>query len=146
MKRVNLMPRMSAMKVCAKISLAILMTLLAVGLAGCVERTLTINTQPQGAVVLLNDEEIGISPATVSFQWYGDYNITVRKDGYETLKTHRELEAPWYDAFPWDLFAPLMMPERIVDSYEWTFSLEPRKVWSTDELIDKAEVLKAQLQ
>ena len=145
MKLISLMSRMSAMKVYAKISLAVLMTLLAVGLAGCVERTLTINTQPQGAVVLLNDEEIGTSPATVSFQWYGDYSITVRKDGFETLKTHRKLEAPWYDAFPFDLFAHLMTPERTVDSYEWTFDLEPRKVWSTDELIKKAEILKQQM-
>ena len=134
------------MKLRTTICLAVLMTVCAVALAGCVERTLTINTQPQGAVVLLNDEEIGISPATVSFQWYGDYNITVRKDDYETLKTHRKLKAPWYDAFPWDIFAHLMTPERTVNSYEWTFELEPRKVWSTDELVDKAEILKQQMQ
>ena len=63
-------------------------------LAGCVERKLTINTNPSGALVLLNDEEIGVSPATVSFNWYGDYNVTIRKHGYETLQTHRKLASP----------------------------------------------------
>src|SRR3990172_12037515 len=42
-------------------------------LAGCVERRLTINTDPQGAKVVLNDQEIGTSPVTVPFHWYGDY-------------------------------------------------------------------------
>jgi len=125
--------------------MVVLMTLFAVALAGCVERTLTINTRPQGAFVLLNDEDIGTSPATVSFQWYGDYNVTVRKDGFETLKTHRELKAPWYDAFPFDFFAQLMTPKRIVDSYEWTFELEPKKLRPTNELVRKAEILKQQM-
>jgi hypothetical protein len=38
-------------------------------LGGCVERELTINTKPEGALVILNDEEIGTSPVTVSFNW-----------------------------------------------------------------------------
>jgi hypothetical protein len=113
-------------------------------LSGCVERKLTINTEPQGAMVILNDEEIGDSPVTVSFEWYGDYNVRVNKEGFETLKTHRKLEAPWYDGFPFDFFA-LLNPEKKVDSYEWTFELEPKKEISRKELIHNAEELKKQL-
>lgn len=113
-------------------------------LSGCVERKLTINTEPQGATVILNDEEIGNSPVTVSFEWYGDYNVAIRKEGFETLKTHRELKAPWYDGFPFD-FLTLLNPERTVDEYEWTFELEPKKEISRKELIHQAEELKKQL-
>ncbi len=113
-------------------------------LSGCVERRLTINTKPQGAMVLLNDEEIGNSPVTVSFEWYGDYNVRVSKEGFETLKTHRKLKAPWYDGFPFD-FLTLLNPERTVDEYEWTFDLEPKKEVSREELIENAEELKKQL-
>ena len=113
-------------------------------LSGCVERKLTINTEPQGAMVVLNDEEIGNSPVTVSFEWYGDYNVRVSKEGFETLKTHRKLKAPWYDGFPFD-FLTLLNPERTVDEYEWTFDLEPKKEVSREELIRKAEELKKQL-
>ena len=113
-------------------------------LSGCVERKLTINTEPQGAMVVLNDEEIGNSPVTVSFEWYGDYNVAIRKVGFETLKTHRKLKAPWYDGFPFD-FLTLLNPERTVDEYEWTFELEPKKEVSREELIRKAEELKKQL-
>ena len=115
-------------------------------LAGCVERKLTINTDPQGALVLLNDEEIGISPVTVSFEWYGDYSVRISKEGYESLNTHRKLKGPWYDKFPFDFFAQLIIPKRIVDSYEWTFELGEKQQPSREELIQNAEELKKQLQ
>ena len=117
----------------------------AIILGGCVERKLTINTQPKGALVVLNDEEIGTSPVTVSFEWYGDYDVRISKEGFETLKTHRNLKAPWYDNFPFDLFTWLN-PERTVDEYEWTFELSPKKEISREELIQNAEELKEQLK
>jgi len=115
-------------------------------LAGCVERQLTIKTEPQGALVTLNDEEIGTSPVTVSFNWYGDYNVRISKSGYQTLKTHRRLKGPWYDKFPFDLFAQLIIPKRIVDSYEWTFTLAPKQYPTREELIQDAEELKKRLR
>jgi hypothetical protein len=113
--------------------------------AGCVERRLTINTQPQGALVVLNDEEIGTSPVTVPFNWYGDYDVRISKEGFATLKTHRELKAPWYDALPFDFFA-MLNPKRTVDSYEWTFDLAPLQQPTREELIGAAEQLKKQLK
>jgi len=115
-------------------------------LAGCVERKLTINTKPQGALVALNDEEIGESPVKVNFSWYGDYCVRLSKEGYETLNTHRCLKGPWYDHFPFDFFAQIVNPSRIVDSYEWTFELSPVRHISREELIRNAEELKKQLQ
>jgi hypothetical protein len=115
-------------------------------LTGCVERELTINTKPPGALVTLNDEEIGIAPVTVNFNWYGDYCVRISKEGYETLNTHRMLKGPWYDHFPFDFFAEIVNPSRIVDSYEWTFELSPEKQISRDELIRDAQELKKQLQ
>ena len=115
-------------------------------LGGCVERRLTINTLPQGALVVLNDEEIGTSPVTVSFEWYGDYNVAIRKEGFETLKTHRKLKGPWYDKPPFDFLAQILNPGRIVDSYDWTFELAPKKEISRGELIKNAQELKEQLK
>ncbi len=129
-----------------------LFALLAVGLivsfllSGCVERKLTINTEPQGALIILNDEEIGTSPVTVSFEWYSDYWVRISKDGYESLNTHRPLKGPWYDNLPFDFFAQIISPDRIVDSYEWTFPLEPKKQISREELIQAAEKLEKQLR
>lgn len=115
-------------------------------LSGCVERTLTIHTEPQGALVVLNDEEIGESPVTVGFNWYGDYCVRISKEGYQALNTHQELEGPWYDDFPFDFFAQIVSPKRIADSYEWTFELSPMPPVSRDELIRAAEQMKERLQ
>jgi len=112
---------------------------------GCVERKLTINTSPEGALVMLNDEEVGVSPVTVSFQWYGDYAVRISKPGFETLKTNRKLKAPLHDKFPFDFFAQLLTPRRIVDEYEWTFDLEQKKQIGREELIQNAQELKEQL-
>ncbi|MBN2136330.1 MAG: PEGA domain-containing protein [Sedimentisphaerales bacterium] len=113
--------------------------------AGCVERRLTINTKPEDALVVLNDEEIGQSPVTVPFNWYGDYNVRISKDGYQTLKTHRLLQGPWYDKFPWDFFAQIVNPKRIIDSYEWTFELSPKQPPDREQLIKNAQDLKEKL-
>jgi len=111
---------------------------------GCVERELTINTEPAGALVTLNDEQIGTSPVTVSFNWYGDYWVRASKEGYETLQTHRELKAPWHDWFPFDFFAQVLYPGRIVDSYEWSFELPPRQTPTREELLESADTLRGQ--
>jgi len=110
-------------------------------LTGCVERQLTINTEPKGALVFLNDEEIGESPVTASFEWYGDYNVRISKEGYETLNTHRKLKRPLHDKFPFDLFA-MVIPKRTVNSYQWTFTLEEKRQISREQLIQNAEELK----
>ncbi len=115
-------------------------------LVGCVERQLTINTEPQGAMVVLNDQQIGESPVTVPFNWYGDYWVRVSKDGYETLNTHRELEAPLHDYLPFDFFAQILYPGHIVDTYEWTFELEPQTYPTPEELIEHARSLRAELE
>ena len=122
----------------------LLFCILIVGVTGCVERKLTINTNPAGAQVFLNDEEIGVSPVTTSFNWYGDYNITIRKQGCETLQTHRKLQAPLNDDFPFDFITQILYPGRVVDSYEWSFDLKPQKEVGRQELIQDAEQLSKQ--
>jgi len=115
-------------------------------ISGCggVQRQLTVKTEPSEALVVLNDEQIGLSPVTVSFNWYGDYSVRVSKDGYRTLNTHRELKAPWYDGFPFDFIASFCWPKRTVDSYEWMFELKPYEPPERDELIEAAQKLQSQ--
>lgn len=121
-------------------------TLLGVFCNGCVDRQLTITTTPPDARVWLNDEDLGQTPVTASFQWYGDYNVRIEKPGYQTLQTHRLLKAPWYDTFPFDFLAQIVNPKRINDTYTWTFELEPRQPISRDALISQALSLSQQLE
>src|SRR5687768_697914 len=77
--------------------------------AGCKqpERTLVIESEPAGALVYLNGEEVGRTPVKYDFIWYGDYDVTLRKEGYETLKTHRKLKEPLFFLIPFDLMTEM---------------------------------------
>lgn len=122
-------------QLCIRLGLAVVLMLV---VSGCVERRLTIRTTPEDAQVTLNDEEIGTSPVTVSFQWYADYTVRVTKPGYETLETHKKLKAPWYDHFPFDFVAQILTPQHIVDEYEWTFDLKPSEPADRNTVIQQA--------
>lgn len=113
-------------------------------LTGCVERRLTVVTEPAEAVVWLNDEEIGVTPVTVNFNWYGDYNVRIEKSGYEILNTHRQLPRPAHDTFPWDFFAEVLWPGKIEDTYTWTFNLKPFEPVSEAELVEAAHRMRDQ--
>jgi len=92
---------------------------------GCVRRTLTIKTEPQGAVVFLNDEEIGATPVSTDFTWYGDYSVIIRKDGFKTVNTNVVLSAPWYQVVPIDFFFDVLWPKQIHDERSAQFTLTP---------------------
>jgi hypothetical protein len=111
---------------------------------GCVEQRLTVRTEPAEAVVWLNDEEIGVTPVTVSFNWYGEYNVRIEKPGYEILNTHRLLQRPAHDWFPLDFFAQVLWPGKIEDTYTWSFKLQPFEPASSQELIGSAQQMRDQ--
>ena len=54
--------------------------LLVAATSGCVRRTIKITTEPPGARVFLNDQEVGRSEVSTDFLWYGDYDVVVRKE------------------------------------------------------------------
>ncbi len=106
---------------------------------GCVERTMKIQSDPPGALVLVNDEEVGVTPVKFAFVWYGDYDILLRKPGYATLKTHYQVDPPWYQWPLVDLVAETMVPVLIKDEHELpTFALEPAPTPQVSEVIERA--------
>ncbi len=111
-----------------RIAAAMLALTLAAGLVGCVEKTIKITSQPSGAVVLLNDEEVGRTPTEVHFTFYGDYGVILRKEGFETLQTHRQINAPWYQLPVIDLIPDLLIPTTIYDTHAWDFQMEPQQL------------------
>jgi hypothetical protein len=69
---------------------------------------MTIVSNPPGALVWLNDQEIGRTPVTKEFIWYGDYQVELRKEGYDALLTHQMVKAPWWQWVPFDFFAEFL--------------------------------------
>jgi hypothetical protein len=125
------------------ISLAALAALLLTLAGGCVERILKIQTDPPGALVTVNDEEVGVSPVQVSFLWYGDYELIFRKRGYETLKTSYRIHPPWYQWPPLDLIVETLIPFTIRDEHELPiFALRPAAEPPVEEVVQRAVELR----
>jgi hypothetical protein len=112
---------------------------------GCAQRTLDITSEPSGALVYLNGEEVGRTPMRYDFTWYSDYDVTLRKEGYETLKTYRKLDAPLLFIPPLDLIGELVGAK---DHRQWNFTMEPASLAATNPigLINRGQSLKKDLR
>lgn len=94
----------------------------ALGLAGCRTRTLEITSDPPGALVWLNDEQIGRTPLEVGFVHHGTYDVRMRLDGYAPLTTKRSTGASFADQPGVDFVSQAAPGEsRTI----WFFTLEP---------------------
>ena len=121
--------------------------LLALGAGGCVQRTLQIESNPPGALVYLNGEEVGRTPMRKNFLWYGTYDVELRKEGYETLTRRTDVWAPWWQIPPIDLVAELV-PVRLEDKHYARYELEPVTEKQTDpqEILTRAAAMRRNLK
>src|SRR6516162_194597 len=110
--------------------------------SGCVERRYVVTSDPPGAIVLRNNEQIGATPADDHFVYYGDYHFTLIKDGYQTLQVDQEIKTPWYQYIPLDFVSENLVPWRIVDVRRFHYRLEPLQTVSTDDLLNRAQALR----
>ncbi len=108
---------------------------------GCLQQRLTITSEPSGALVYIAHEEVGRTPLTISFTWYGDYDIILRRRGCETLKTHFRMDPPIYAVPPLDLFSEVA-PWTYRDHRVAHFRLKPLVLPTDEDLIRRAERLR----
>ena len=91
---------------------------------GCVRRTISVTTTPPGAIVFLNDREVGRTPCDVDFVHYGVYDLRLRLEGYEPVVGSGRADAPVWDFIGADFFAEIA-PAQLESKVEWHFDLEP---------------------
>lgn len=94
-------------------------------LVGCVKRTISISSTPSGALVWVNDREVGRTPVEVEFLYYGEYDLRLEREGYEPIMTTRWAKTPVWELPVVDLFAEVVAPDRESNVY-WEFELEQR--------------------
>lgn len=111
-------------------------------LPGCVQRRMTIRSNPPGALVYIDDNEIGTTPISTDFVYYGTRKIRLVKDGYETLTVLQPVRAPWYQIPPLDFFSENLVPGEIRDRRTLTYQLHPQMVTPPDQLLERAEGLR----
>jgi hypothetical protein len=128
----------------------LLWTLAAVAAAacfgGCVERQMTIRSDPPGALVYVDDSEIGITPVSTPFTYYGQRKILLAKDGYETLTLIQPVPAPWYEIPGLDFIPETLVPGKIRDERTFDYRLQPQMLTPPDQLRERAESLRHGMQ
>jgi hypothetical protein len=110
---------------------------------GCVQRRLTIRSNPPGARVYVGDEEIGTTPVSTDFVYYGTRKIRLVKDGFETMVVNQPIPAPWYQIPPLDLVSENLIPGEIRDERVVSFQLVPLQPVSTDQFLARAGQLRS---
>jgi hypothetical protein len=116
--------------------------LVCVFLGGCVRRRMTIRSNPPGALVYIDDYEIGTTPISTNFTYYGERKIRLVKDGFETLTVMQPVRPPWYQYPVIDFFAENVVPGEIRDTRVLDFQMSPQMMVPTDQLLSRAEDLR----
>lgn len=99
-----------------------------------------ITTEPSGALLWLNDREVGRTPVEVDFDYYGTYDVRLEQDGYEPMMTSGKADAPWWDTVVLDLFAEAV-PGTLTSRVEWHYVMQPVDE-DRERLIDRAHRLR----
>jgi hypothetical protein len=111
-----------------------------------VRRRLNVNSNPQGALVYVDNQQIGSTPCSVDFTYYGTREIRLIKPGFETLTVNQPIPAPWYQYTPIDFVAENLVTTKIRDNRTVSYNLAPQLVVPTQELIDRANQLRQDTQ
>ena len=119
---------------------ALLLLTLAV-LTGCADRRLHITSDPPGALVALNDVEVGRTPVEVNFTSFGTYDVRLQRPGYATLLTSAEANPELHDQPVFDALS-VFTPGRPRTDIYWHFVMEPLET-DADALIERAREVRA---
>ena len=112
--------------------------------SGCngVRRRLTVTSEPSGAVVYLNNKEIGKTPISTNFLYSGTYNIRCYKEGYETTEIAHKTGTPWYLWPGFDFFSENFVPGEIRDEQTCHVELPLKREIPENELLEEATRLR----
>lgn len=125
----------------ARVCLVAVLTLLAVT-PGCVRRRMTIRSNPPGALAYVDDQEIGTTPVSTAFTYYGTRKVQLVKDGFETLTVKQTFYPPWYEITPLDFVSENLWPHELRDEQFLDFQLQPQQIVAAETLVERAESLR----
>ncbi len=134
-------PNRSARVIRLRIPIVGVALLLAAG-AGCVERRFVVQANVPGALVSVNNQPAGPSPADVRWDYTGVYEFRAVAQGYEPLVQRVRIRPKWYEYPGLDFFFEAIWPFHIEDVRRIALELQPSQPVRTDELLDAANELR----
>src|SRR6476620_5351559 len=107
-----------------------------------VRRRLNVNSNPQGALVYVDNQQVGVTPCSVDFTYYGTREIRLIKPGFETLTVNQPIPTPWYEYVGLDFISENLVTTKIRDNRTVNYNLAPQLLVPTQELIDRGNQLR----
>ena len=104
---------------------------------GCVHRRLTINSNPAGALVRIDGQDIGYTPASIDYTFYGTREVQLVKDGYETQTQLIDINPPWYQRFPLDFISDNLLGTHIRDQRQFNLQMRPKSTAQAEGIINR---------
>ncbi len=120
---------------------AILIVLL---LPGCFHRRVTIFSDPPGALAKVDGKVIGYTPASYDYTWYGEREIELLRDGYETQKQLIRFGAPWYQKFPFEFLSDNFAGTHLQDHRQVRIGMQPRRRDSSTDVLQRGRSLQSE--
>jgi hypothetical protein len=127
-------------------AIALCLAIACLSATGCVRRRLTVRSFPPGAQVFVDDQEIGTTPCSAAFVYYGTRKITLIKDGYRTETTWQTFNPPWYQIPPLDFATENLIVNEIRDERIVDVQLVPEEIVPQQQLLDRAQSLRDSAQ
>ncbi|MBS0266352.1 MAG: PEGA domain-containing protein [Planctomycetes bacterium] len=112
--------------------------------SGCMHRRLTIRSEPPGAAVMVDGVEVGYTPTSIDYTYYGTREITLTKEGYQTLTVPLKLSTPWYQCFPLDFVTDNFAMTKINDRREVNYALQRENIEPTENVENRANNLRSE--
>jgi hypothetical protein len=103
---------------------------------------MTVRSFPPGAQVFVDDQEIGTTPCSASYVYYGTRKLTIVKDGYRTETLYQKFSAPWYEYPPLDFVSENLLPNEIRDERVVEVQLVPEEIVPQAKLVERAQLLR----
>jgi len=110
--------------------------------SGCVQRRFVIETSQPGALVFQNGRPLGATPVDGQFDYYGTYNFTIVKDGFQTKTVQQRIVPPWFAYPPLDFIVENLYPGTIEDVRHFQFDLDPLARPQVQELLQEGQELR----
>jgi hypothetical protein len=113
-------------------------------LYGCADRRIIIRSEPEGAKVIVDSKEMGVTPCSFPFTYYGTREIILKKNGYQTMRILKQINAPFIHIFPFDVLI-LFVPYPLKDHRDFSYILVAYNKSDVKDILKRGDDLKKQL-
>jgi len=101
-----------------------------------------VRSNPPGAMVYVDNQQVGTTPCATDFVYYGTREIRLVKPGFETLTVNQPIPVPWYEVPPLDFITENLVPHKIQDYRTVSYNMVPQVIVPTEQLLSRAEGLR----